>query len=1019
MKHIMPLIIAISLILSGCQNTPTPTPITFNHDQNQLPTGFLHADGQRLVNAAGDQSIRLRAINFTHEPGKADYVDARTLGFNAVRLVLQLDTFTGYSWLDTQIGYAKEAGVYLILGLNADQSKLWEDPSKQEAILAFWSDIAEKYATESTIAAYDMFHTPTPQDLDQWQSLAQNIGTAIRASDSNHPLIVQAALVPDRTFIYIDDANYILGFDFFKPYEFTAYHQGQYPNSDLFQPAWDDFRLTNNYISNPKLAAGTTDWTESGASHNLLVDRETMIGIPGITCTNLLGSAWFSNFMVREYDESDRYLQDIQTIDLAHSSFWAPWSGDNSAIIEKVDGDPWGEGGQSIRFAPRQEGQPASGTNADPNFGFEAIPGHSYAISGWMRGENVNPDASCKFNIEFYSYAGRDQLMVWDKEHIQREMQHLLHYGQYHQLPMMLVDFGLTRDSLENGGDVWSTDMFDLLDESFLSYAWKSYRDNQWGIYSTAEGEAANSKLVSLFQRADPLAGPATKADIEVAIPTTLVDGFVHTKGTDLVVGTSESPIYLSGINFNNDLYTNNFPFMPHHARRDFFEVRNLGFNVIRFNLTHQWFTDDAGQGWAWLDQQVAWAKEAGVYLIINMHYVPGQDIWSISYEPESQQQTADLWQTLADRYKNETIIAGYDLLNEPHDVEATVYQAYMQKVVNAIREVDTNHMIVVEAINEYTPRFVTVQDGNVMYDFHFYHPGDITHENTGDSLGTSTYPDEDYLELRWDRLQYLGSPRTSALPTGSTDWVLYESPSRDSGLSAGNQGFGVPKIFCNQNKGRAYFGDIQILAQNGTTNTQVILDLRINSETPASSGSDSGLTIFGLSPQNPNNSPEGRSLTVRSSTNSTWVEFIQDAFEVQPGTNYQIKGWMKGDDISSGADCHYLIEFFQLGTQDTLLRHNRDFLAERLTVGLQFREQNQVPINVGEFGAFQTNFLSPEAGGVSWTNDILDLLIENHINFAYWDYHGSWGLYPDLWHYPDPADINTLLWDVFLDKIK
>lgn len=1019
MKHILPLIIAISLIISSCQNTPTPSSISLNPDQNQPPIGFLHADGQSLVTAEGDQSIRLRAVNFTHEPGAVDYVGSRALGFNAVRLVLQLDTFTGYSWLDNQIGYAKEAGMYLILGLNADQSNLWVDPSKQEAILAFWNDIAEKYADESTIAAYDLLHTPTPQDLDQWQSLAQNIGTAIRAHDSNHPLIVQAALIPDRTFIYIDDPNYILGFDFFKPYEFTAHNQGHYPNNHLFQPAWDDFHLTNNYISNPKLAAGTTDWTESGASHNLLVDRETMIGIPGINCSNLQGSAWFSNFKVREYDETDRYLRDAQTIDLTQSSFWAPWSGDNSAVIEKVDGGPWGESGQSIHFAPRQEGQPASGTNADANFGFEAIPGHSYAISGWMRGENVNPDADCKFNIEFYSYTGRDQLIVWNKERLQRELQHLLHYGQYHQLPMMLVDFGLTRDTLENGGDAWSTDMFDLLDQAFLSYAWKSYRDNQWGIYSTTGNETPNPELVSLFQRADPQAGPSPK--VEVAAPSipTLAEGFVHAKGTDLVVGPSESSVYLSGINFSNDLYNTNFPFMPHHARRDFFEVRNLGFNVIRFNLTHQWFTDTPEQGWAWLDQQIAWAKEAGVYLIINIHYVPGQGIWTTSYDAESQQQTADLWRALADRYKNETIIAGYDLFNEPHDVEASVYQAYMQKVVNAIREVDPNHMIVVEAINEYTPKFVTVQDGNVMYDFHFYHPGDITHENTGGSLGNSTYPDENYLELRWDHLQYLGSPRTASIPTGSSDWVLYESPLKDSGLQEGAQGFGVPKIFCNQNKGKAYFGDLQILAQTGTADAQVILDLAINSEVQASNGSDSGLTIFGLSPQNHGNTPDGRSLTVRSSTNSASIEFVQDAFEIQPGTSYQIKGWMRGDEISSSAECYYLIEFFQLDPQDTLLRHDRDFLAERLAAGIQFREKNQVPINVGEFGAFQTNFLSPDAGGVNWTNDILDLLIENHINFAYWDYHGSWGLYPDLWHYPDPADINTLLLDVFLDKIK
>jgi len=1019
MKIIIPIIIVISLVLSGCQGAPTSTPTIIEQDQNQFPIGFLQAQGQLLVNTTSGQSVRLQAVNFTHDPVAEDYANSRSLGFNAVRLGLELDQFKdqeGYDWLNKQISSAKDAGIYLILGLKSEDSMLWADGVTRQAVIDFWGGISKEYANENGIAAYDLLNSPAPRELDEWQSLAQDISASIRSSDSNHPLIVQAALIPDRTFIYIDDSNYILGFDFFKPYEFTSLNQGHYPDSNLFQPAWGNFRLTE-YISNPRLPAGTTDWTETNVSHNLVVNRETAIGIPGIACNNLNGSAWFSNFIVREYDDTGQYLREIQNIDLAHSSFWGPWSGDNSAIIEKVDGNPWGDSGTSIHFAPKNENLPASGTVADTNFAFEVVPGHSYTINGWMRGEKVNPEADCKFNIEFYSYAGRDSLIVWDREHVQRDLDRLSNYGKAHDLPMMLVDFGITRAALKNGGNVWAKDMFDLLDQFSLNYAWRSYRDDQWGIYSMQAGDSADPTLTALFKRKDLQSSPVAMTEIETITPSDLLDGFVHAQGKDLVVGPTEQPIHLYGINFNNDLYNKNFPFMPHHARRDFFEVRRLGFNVIRFNLTQEWFTETPQEGWAWLDQQVAWAQEAGVYLIINMHYVPGQDIWTTSYDPAAQEQTASLWRTIADRYKDESIIAGYDLMNEPHDVEAAVYQAYMQKVVDAIREVDINHLIVVEAINEYTPRFVTVRDDNVMYDFHFYHPADLTHENVNGSMDKETYPDENYLELRWDRLIFLGAPRTVALPTSSSDWVLYESPFKDPGKREDTQAFGVPKIFCNQNKGRAYFGDLQVLSRRDGTESKVILELPIQAETPAYNGSDSGLAVFGLSPQNHDNTSQGRSLTVRSSTHSTWIEFIQSTFEVQPDTQYQIKGWMKGEDISSSADCYYLIEFFQLDPRDRLIRHDRDFLMERLAVGIQFREDNNVPLNVGEFGVFQTTFLSEEAGGARWTGDMLDLLIQNNINFAYWDYHGSWGLYPDTWHYPDPADINIPLLDVFLSR--
>ena len=1027
MKKLIPIII-LSLVLSSCQSAPIPevtsTSTPTQQVQSEFPSGFLRSSGQVLVNADSAVPLRLRAVNFTHDPLVQDYSDARSMGFNAVRLGLDMDLFstteTANSWLDTQVASAKEAGIYLIFSLNtkSDQSNLWSDTAEQQAVLDFWDSIARSYAAEVVIAAYDLLNRPVPMGLDQWQSLAEKIANTIRASDSNHPLIVQAALVPDRTFIYLEDPNYILGFDFFKPYEFTVKNQGQYPSETIFLPPWEDFRLSEN-VSNPKLAAGTTDWTETGASLNLVVNRETVIGVPAVACDYLLGSAWFSNFTVREYDETGEYLRDVNTIDLAQTNFWGTWSPNNNTLIEKVDDSPWGPAGKSINFAPINEGQSADGTVSDQNFTFAAIPGHSYTINGWVRGENVNPDSNCRFNIEFYSYAGRDQLAVWDRDHLQRELKRLANYGQFHDLPMMLVDFGVKRDSLKNGGSILAQDMFDLLDGFSWSYAWKSYRDDSWGMYPAKGNSSPDPTLASLFQRADPVLSTVSAPKSISNIQPVLLDGFVYAQGQELIVGSSQQAIHLAGINFNNDLYTQNFPFMPHHARRDFFEVRRLGFNVIRFNLTYQWFTENPDQGWAWLDQQVAWAKEAGVYLDINMHYVPGQDVWSVSTDPESQAQTANLWRMLADRYKDETIIAAYDLMNEPFNVEPAVYQSYMQKVVSAIREVDSNHLIIVEVIPGNNPQFVTVDDDNVMYDFHHYQPGNLTNENLMGLFDTKTYPDPDYLEIRWDRLKYLGPVRTAPLPAGSSDWVLYESPFLDPGKQQNTQAFGSSGRLCKNSTGKAYFGDFQILAQKGSESPQVLVDMMIDSESIIWKKPNPGSVIFGLSPQNHNNTSDGRSLTVRESGDSGWNETIKGTFEVQPYTKYQIKGWMKGDDISSGANCSYMIDFFQLDPQDELIRHDRDFLAERMLAGIQFGEQNNVPINVGEFGVFQTTFLSPEAGGARWVTDMLDLLNENKLNFAYWDYHSLYGLYPDPFHYPDPADINRPLLDVFLARNK
>lgn len=65
------------------------------------------------------------------------------------------------------------------------------------------------------------------------------------------------------------------------------------------------------------------------------------------------------------------------------------------------------------------------------------------------------------------------------------------------------------------------------------------------------------------------------------------------------------------------------------------------------------------------------------IYLILDLHAAPGgQSANNISdYNPtylslwesdNNKTMTIDLWKKLAERYKNETWIGGYDILNEP-----------------------------------------------------------------------------------------------------------------------------------------------------------------------------------------------------------------------------------------------------------------------------------------------------------------------------------------------------------------
>jgi len=120
-------------------------------------------------------------------------------------------------------------------------------------------------------------------------------------------------------------------------------------------------------------------------------------------------------------------------------------------------------------------------------------------------------------------------------------------------------------------------------------------------------------------------------------------------------------------------------------------------------------------------------------------------------------------------------VIAAYDLLNEPNPTPsneptqgAEKWQVLAQRIVDAIRQVDQNHLIIVERVNWIVAADgtsplsdwnlpllasfqVSVNDSNTVYDFHFYDPPEYTLQNEGNTPGDGNYPDENEIQTAKD----------------------------------------------------------------------------------------------------------------------------------------------------------------------------------------------------------------------------------------------------------------------------
>ena len=110
------------------------------------------------------------------------------------------------------------------------------------------------------------------------------------------------------------------------------------------------------------------------------------------------------------------------------------------------------------------------------------------------------------------------------------------------------------------------------------------------------------------------------------------------------------------------------------------------------------------------------------MYLILDMHAAPGgqgHDLNISDRDPsqpalwesqENQNKLTALWQKIAQRYKDETWVAAYDLINEPNwtfeegknkngieDVDNKPLRQLLEKLAKAVREVDKKHIVIIE----------------------------------------------------------------------------------------------------------------------------------------------------------------------------------------------------------------------------------------------------------------------------------------------------------------------------------
>lgn len=205
---------------------------------------------------------------------------------------------------------------------------------------------------------------------------------------------------------------------------------------------------------------------------------------------------------------------------------------------------------------------------------------------------------------------------------------------------------------------------------------------------------------------------------------------------------------------------------------KDFAMIAELGFDFVRLPMSYKcwiknndWLDFDEDK-LVEIDQAIAWGKQYNIHVSINIHRAPGFcinppfDTYSLWKDEEVLEVFAKHWEMFAKRYKGiPSKELSFDLLNEPVVETKEHYIRAVEYVVNSIRAIDPDRLIIAEGIDAGKTAVAELSKLNIVQSARGYEPHGLTcFKATWTGQGHETiapqYPFVDEENLLWNKEQ-------------------------------------------------------------------------------------------------------------------------------------------------------------------------------------------------------------------------------------------------------------------------
>ncbi|MBP9699738.1 cellulase family glycosylhydrolase [Candidatus Woesebacteria bacterium] len=267
-----------------------------------------------------------------------------------------------------------------------------------------------------------------------------------------------------------------------------------------------------------------------------------------------------------------------------------------------------------------------------------------------------------------------------------------------------------------------------------------------------------------------PIATPVPTNVVSTPIPSILPTptpstgagtsgGFLQASGKDIIYNGQK--ITLRGTNFDNikslgaGIGSGNMGNL-NNTEEDYRVAKSLGINHIRYGLSFNWYKNNRTEFFQKLDQHIGYAQANGLWFILNMFTTPGNcyegysNICGFWDSASEQAELKAFWLDVATRYKNNPVVGGYDLLNEPfpdwRKYNCNHWFNIAEGIARSVVAIDPNHLIFVEACADASfSRVLKTASGakleNIVYEVHDYEPMGISHPGYNAVDTSAQYP--------------------------------------------------------------------------------------------------------------------------------------------------------------------------------------------------------------------------------------------------------------------------------------